>query len=192
MYTITAGQNIEFYYKDDTLLDLVRMESAFKARAAGDVDGMAFTKDEFVLGYDILKDILIDIFFDLEKQMVGTMFLHDDTTRHSISDYYSGFFIWDNDKYSESLLVGLDRMIMEAAKYGVLGDWYRKVGLIDDAATYILKYTDALTRLHNFAFVLRKPDGGAFINFTNDIMTDKITVEIHNWPDSISILKENS
>lgn len=177
MYTITTGDNIEFYFKDDNILLLAERESAFQAKLSDALDLLNFTKDEYTIGYDFLKDILVDIFIDLEKQMVGDMFLHDNTTGHG-ADHYSGFFIFDNEQYSTSLLLALDSMILRAAKYGVLADWYRVTPAQQLYDFFIIKYKQALVDLHNFAFILRKPEGRNIINLTNDVMTDRVLTNI--------------
>lgn len=177
MYTITTGENIEFFFKDDNILLLAERESAFQARSLGLIDSLNFTKDEYELGYDYLRDVLVDIFIDLEKQMVDGMYLHEAGGSHG-ADHYSGFFIFDNEQYSNSLLLALDSMINKAAKYGVLSEWYRVSPMPDLFQFFTAKFRAALIDLHNFAFILRKPEGRNVINITNDVMSDRVEFNI--------------
>ena len=173
MYTIDAGNSIEFFFKDDTIFELAKMRSAYKARALGAVDGINITSDEQDFAYNALKTIWAELFIDLEKQMVSDAYIGDTGTSHG-ADQYSGIFIHDNERYSTSLLILLDSMMGQAAVAGLLSQWYSLIGQYELAQEASLQYVTMGADLHNFAFDLRKPQGANIINFKNEIMSDRV------------------
>ena len=178
MYTIDTGNNIEFYYKDLTILQLAEMYSAYKAaRTEGGLDNINFTTDEQDVGVDMLNSIYVEIFGDLEKQMVDDLYLSNIGTGHG-SDAYSGFYIWDNSAYSESLLIMFDSMVTQAAWTGLLSRWYTLTNNADMVQYYQALYATKLAALHNLAFILRKPTGVADLSFSSSTMSDRILVDI--------------
>lgn len=187
MYIVISQTSIEFYYKEDTILEIAERDSAYKAKRVvsegGDLIDLAnYTKDENDFGYDAIKMAFSDLFVMLEKVMKtgsNAAYFHSLTSGHSTTEYYSGFKVVDYEKASVSLLEMIDNLFTMGAAYKVLMDWYLLTPLEGLSKYYASMYDKVRKDLLKLTFNLRKEDPGNIISLlTSNIKSDTVTMTI--------------
>ena len=156
-YQVTAGTSITFSYNADDIFNSVSLRSHYRARGLKDGNGKAML-DDYALSPDE-RNAFNEVFKEAVYKTFRAFFKITKGIANSIVFNATGVNscqIVDNEASNATILPVIDSNLEKALKYYCLAEWFKMVGVPEEASRFSAEYETELTELSNNTFQLRK------------------------------------
>jgi hypothetical protein len=162
-----APAMIRFYYTTNNIFSEVHQETSYRSKYVKDAEGKSQYNDILITLQEISKvttsikrsihDIFIGMYKFVPEGLANPYFINEEITLVDTSGVTaSGALVEDNSQYIRNLIPNIDNQIELAIINYVLFEWYKTVGLTQDAEYSRSIYNSLLVQINNLTFQLRK------------------------------------